>query len=95
MIVAVVAGTLSFLRLGRGEDPVITIRTTDCRRRVAGRDGRGELEQVTERLERTLQETRYLRTVRSYTTAGTMIFVDQQSAPPVIADVGNQCLRCW
>ena len=27
MIVAVVAGTLSFLRLGRSEDPAITIRT--------------------------------------------------------------------
>ena len=27
MIVAVVAGTLSFMRLGRGEDPAFTFRT--------------------------------------------------------------------
>ena len=48
------------------------------------------LKQVTERLERTLQETRHLDRVRSYTTAGqTTIFVDlKQSAPPAeIADV--------
>ena len=27
MLVAVVAGTLAFLRLGRGEDPAFTVRT--------------------------------------------------------------------
>ena len=46
--------------------------------------------QVTERLERTLQETDYLDRVRSYTTAGqTTIFVDlKQSTPPsAVADV--------
>ncbi|MCK7473303.1 MAG: efflux RND transporter permease subunit [Rhodopseudomonas palustris] len=42
------------------------------------------LEQVTERLERTLQETDHLDRVRSYTVAGqTTIFVDlKQSTPP-------------
>ena len=51
------------------------------------------LKQVTERLERTLQETRHLDRVRSYTTAGqTTIFVDlKQSTPPAdIADVWYQ-----
>ena len=93
MIVAVVAGTLSFLRLGRAEDPAITIRTMVVAAAWPGATVDETLKQVTERLERTLQETHYLRTVRSYTTAGqTTIFVDlEQSAPPAaIPDVWYQ-----
>ena len=58
MIVAVVAGTLSFLRLGRGEDPAITIRTMIVAAAWPGATVEETLKQVTERLERTLQETR-------------------------------------
>ena len=93
MIVAVAAGTLSFLRLGRGEDPAITIRTMIVAAGWPGATADETLKQVTERLERTLQETRHLDHVRSYTTAGqTTIFVDlKQSAPPAeIADVWYQ-----
>ena len=43
MIVAVVAGTLSFLRLGRGEDPVFTFRTMVVAAGLARRDGRGDV----------------------------------------------------
>jgi multidrug efflux pump subunit AcrB len=93
MIVAVVAGTLSFLKLGRSEDPAITIRTMVVGAAWPGATVEETLKQVTERLERTLQETKYLRTVRSYTTAGqTTIFVDlETSAPPAaIPDVWYQ-----
>ena len=93
MIVAVIAGVLSFLRLGRGEDPAITIRTMVVAAAWPGATVEETLKQVTERLERTLQETDHLRTVRSYTTAGqTTIFVDlEQSAPPAdIPDVWYQ-----
>ncbi len=93
MFVAVVAGTLSFMRLGRGEDPAITIRTMIVAAAWPGATVEETLKQVTERLERTLQETRHLDHVRSYTTAGmTTIFVDvKQSAPPAeIADVWYQ-----
>ena len=77
MIVAVVAGTLSFLRLGRGEDPVFTFRTMIVAAGWPGATVEETLLQVTERLERKLQETNHLDTVRSYTTAGqTTIFVD-------------------
>ncbi len=93
MILAVVAGTLSFLRLGRGEDPAITIRTMIVAAAWPGATVDETLKQVTERLERTLQETRHLDRVRSYTTAGqTTIFVDlKQDAPPAaIPDVWYQ-----
>ncbi|MGB5207001.1 MAG: efflux RND transporter permease subunit [Azonexus sp.] len=84
MIVAVVAGTLSFQRLGRGEDPAFTFRTMVVSAAWPGATVEETLDQVTERLERTIQETDYLNRVRSYTTAGqTTIFVDlKQSTPP-------------
>ena len=93
MIVAVVAGTLAFLRLGRGEDPAFTFRTMVVGAAWPGATVDETLLQVTERLERTLQETPHLDRVRSYTTAGqTTIFVDlKQSTPPAeVADVWYQ-----
>ena len=84
MIVAVVAGTFSFQRLGRGEDPAFTFRTMVVSAAWPGATVEETLNQVTERLERTIQEADYLDRVRSYTTAGqTTIFVDlKQSTPP-------------
>jgi multidrug efflux pump subunit AcrB len=84
MIVAVVAGSFSFQRLGRGEDPAFTFRTMVVSAAWPGATVEETLNQVTERLERTIQETDYLNRVRSYTTAGqTTIFVDlKQSTPP-------------
>ncbi len=84
MIVAVLAGILSFLKLGRGEDPAITTRTMVVAAGWAGATVDETMKQVTERLERTLQETDYLDRLRSYTIAGqTTIFVDlKQSTPP-------------
>jgi len=80
----VVAGTFSFQRLGRGEDPAFTFRTMVVSAAWPGATVEETLNQVTERLERTIQETDYLNRVRSYTTAGqTTIFVDlKQSTPP-------------
>ena len=84
MILAVVAGTSSFLRLGRGEDPAFTFRTMVVAAAWPGATVDETMQQVTERLERKLQETDYLNRVRSYTIAGqTTIFVDlKQSTPP-------------
>jgi len=84
MILAVVAGTLSFLRLGRGEDPAFTVRTMVVAAAWPGATAEETMKQVTERLERTLQETDFIDRVRSYTIAGqTTIFLDlKQSTPP-------------
>jgi multidrug efflux pump len=93
MILAVIAGTLSFTRLGRGEDPAFTFRSMVVGAAWPGATVEETLRQVTERLERTLQETDHLDRVRSYTTAGqTTIFVDlKQSTPPdAVADVWYQ-----
>ncbi|MBP8788073.1 MAG: efflux RND transporter permease subunit [Azonexus sp.] len=93
MIVAVVAGSISFMRLGRGEDPAFTFRTMVVGASWPGATVEETLNQVTERLERTLQETDHLDRVRSYTTAGqTTIFVDlKQSTPPkLVPDIWYQ-----
>jgi multidrug efflux pump subunit AcrB len=93
MIIALVAGTLSFLRLGRDEDPAFTIRTMVVAAGWPGATVQEMLPQVTERIERKLQETRHINTVRSYTTAGqTTIFVElEQSTPPAeVPDVWYQ-----
>jgi multidrug efflux pump len=77
MIAVVLAGALSFLRLGRAEDPVFTIRTMVVQAQWPGATLDETLLQVTERLERTLQEAPDLDVLRSYTTAGrAVIFVD-------------------
>lgn len=88
MIVAVLAGTYSFTQLGRGEDPAFTFRTMVVGAAWPGATVEETMLQVTERLERTLQETDFLDRVRSYTTAGqTTIFVDlEQSTPPSAVD---------
>jgi len=77
MIMIVVAGALSFLHLGRAEDPVFTIRTMVVQAQWPGATLDETLLQVTERLERTLQEVPNLDVLRSFTNAGrTVIFVD-------------------
>jgi multidrug efflux pump len=93
MIMAVIAGALSFTRLGRSEDPAFTTRTMVVAAAWPGATVEETLLQVTERLERTLQETRHLDTVRSYTTPGqTTIFVelDDATPPDQVADVWYQ-----
>src|SRR5215470_3907818 len=77
MIVATIAGLGSFLRLGRNEDPPFTLRTMVVQAAWPGASLDETLKQLTERLERKLQETQDLDFLRSYTSAGvTTIFVN-------------------
>jgi multidrug efflux pump subunit AcrB len=77
MIIAVVAGVVSYFRLGRSEDPTFIIKTMVVQAAWPGATIEDTLKQVTERLERRLQETPHLDFLRSYTKAGiTTIFVN-------------------
>ncbi|MEZ0304138.1 MAG: efflux RND transporter permease subunit [Hyphomicrobiaceae bacterium] len=77
MIVAVGAGLASYYRLGRSEDPTFIIKTMVVQAAWPGATIEDTLKQVTERIERKLQETPKLDFLRSYTTAGkTTIFVN-------------------
>ena len=77
MIVAVVSGIIAFIGLGRNEDPSFVIKTMVVQAAWPGATVEDTLKQVTERLERKLQETPKLDFLRSFTRAGvTTIFVN-------------------
>src|SRR5262245_38247404 len=77
MIIAVAAGVLSYFRLGRDEDPSFIIKTMVVKAVWPGATTEETLNQITERLERTLEETPHLDFLRSFTTPGaTTIFVN-------------------
>ena len=81
MIVGLVGGIASFVGLGRAEDPVFTIRTMLVSAAWPGATVEETLDQVTERIERKLQEVPGLDRLRSFTRPGrTVIFVDLEGA---------------
>jgi multidrug efflux pump subunit AcrB len=83
MIAIVLAGALSYLRLGRNEDPVFTIKTMVVQASWPGASIDDTLLQITDRIEKKLQETPYLDYIRSYTVAGqTTVFVHLKDSVP-------------
>jgi len=66
MIVAIVAGIFSYFRLGRSEDPSFIIKTMVVQAAWPGATIEDTLKQVTERLERKLQEVPKLDHLRSF-----------------------------
>jgi multidrug efflux pump len=77
MLAVTLGGIASYFRLGRAEDPPFTFRTMVVQAAWPGATMDDTLAQVTERIERKLQETRGLDFLRSYTKPGlTTIFVN-------------------
>ncbi len=84
------AGFYSYLKLGQAEDPDFTFKLMVVRAVWPGASPAEMEEQVTERLEKKLQETPYLDNLRSYTKPGeTTIFVTlkDSTAPGAVAGV--------
>src|SRR5271166_3238880 len=93
MLVIVAAGVGSYLRLGRNEDPDFTVKTMVVAVGWPGATMTDTLQQITDRLERKLQETPSLDYLKSYTTPGqTTIFVNlKDSTPPArVPDIWYQ-----
>jgi multidrug efflux pump subunit AcrB len=83
MLASVVLGVLSYLQLGRDEDPAFAIRTMLVRAAWPGATIDDTLDQVTERLEQTLRETPHLDYLRSFTSPGvSTIYVNLQGSTP-------------
>ncbi|MGZ9035229.1 MAG: efflux RND transporter permease subunit, partial [Rhodospirillales bacterium] len=83
MLVLLVAGVASYLRLGRSVVAEFTIKTLVAPATWPGATVGDTLQQVTDRLERTLQETPDLDYLKSYTSAGqTTIFVYLKDSTP-------------
>jgi multidrug efflux pump subunit AcrB len=93
MLIIAVAGVLSYLRLGRSEDPDFTIKTMVVQAQWPGATVGDTLEQITDRIESKLQETPSLDYLKSYTSAGqATIFVNlKDSTPPAeVPDIWYQ-----
>ncbi|RUX30711.1 efflux RND transporter permease subunit, partial [Mesorhizobium sp. M2A.F.Ca.ET.042.01.1.1] len=77
MLVFVVAGIFSYLNLGREEDPAFTIKTMIIQANWPGASVKETVQQVTDRIEKKLEELDSLDYTKSVTTAGqTVIFVN-------------------
>ncbi|WP_028747540.1 efflux RND transporter permease subunit [Rhizobium mesoamericanum] len=77
MIMFAAAGAFAYLALGREEDPSFTIKTMVIQAQWPGASAAEVTQQVTDRIEKKLQELDNLEHTRSITTAGqTIVFVD-------------------
>ena len=77
MIAFMVAGLFSYLKLGREEDPNFTIKTMVIQAQWPGASAEEIARQVTDRIEKKLEELELLDYTRSLTVAGqTTIFVN-------------------
>ncbi|MBB4569253.1 efflux RND transporter permease subunit [Rhizobium leucaenae] len=77
MIVFILAGVFSYMGLGREEDPSFTIKTMVIQAQWPGASAEEVTKQVTDRIEKKLEELESLDYTRSVTTAGqTTIFVE-------------------
>ena len=77
MIASSIAGVMSYINLGREEDPAFTIKTMIVKAGWPGASAEEVTRQVTDRIERKLEELEALDYTRSITTPGeTTIFVN-------------------
>ncbi len=70
MLVLMLIGFASYFQLGQDEDPPFTFRAMVVRTYWPGATAQQVAEQVTDKLERTLQEVPYAETIRSYSKPG-------------------------
>jgi multidrug efflux pump len=76
MIVLMVAGVLSYLKLGRAEDPDFTFKVMVVRTLWPGATAREVEQELTERIEKKLSETPWVDVVRSASKPGeSLVFV--------------------
>ncbi len=89
MVVLMLLGFAAYFQLGQDEDPPFTFRAMVVRTYWPGATAQQVAEQVTDKLERTLQEVPYADKIRSYSKPGEsqIIFQVKDSSPP--ADVAN------
>jgi multidrug efflux pump subunit AcrB len=84
MLVLLVIGVSSYFQLGQDEDPPFTFRAMVVRAYWPGATASQMAEQVTDKIERTLQEVPYADKIRSYSKPGETLIIFQlkDSSPP-------------
>jgi len=84
MVVLLLGGILSYGKLGQDEDPPFTFRAMVVRAIWPGATALQMADQVTDKLEKKLQETPYIDKIRSYSKPGETLIILQlrESTPP-------------
>ncbi|MFN4264399.1 MAG: efflux RND transporter permease subunit [Aquabacterium sp.] len=84
MVVLMLLGVAAYFQLGQDEDPPFAFRAMVVRAYWPGASAAEVAEQVTDKIERTLQEVPYADKIRSYTKPGESltIFQVRDSSPP-------------
>jgi multidrug efflux pump len=84
MVVMLVLGFAAYFQLGQDEDPPFTFRAMVVQAHWPGASAQQVADQVTDKIERTLQEVPYADVIRSYTKPGESLTILQirDSAPP-------------
>ncbi|MGD9786102.1 MAG: efflux RND transporter permease subunit [Hyphomicrobiaceae bacterium] len=83
MLISALAGVYAYEKLGREEDPPFTIKTMVVRTLWPGATTTDTLEQVTDRVEKKLEELPFLDFVRSYTKPGdSLVYVNLKDSTP-------------
>ena len=84
MVVLLLGGVLSYSRLGQDEDPPFTFRAMVVRAYWPGATSLQMADQVTDKLEKKLQETPYIDRISSYSKPGETLIILQlrESTPP-------------
>ncbi|MBS0608121.1 MAG: efflux RND transporter permease subunit, partial [Proteobacteria bacterium] len=93
MVVLMLLGIAAYFQLGQDEDPPFTFRAMVVRTNWPGATAQQVAEQVTDKLERTLQEVPYADKIRSYSKPGEsqIIFeIKDSSRPAEVANVWYQ-----
>jgi len=89
MLVLMLLGVFAFFNLGQDEDPPFTFRVMVVRAYWPGATAQQVAEQVTDKLERTLQEVPYADKIRSYSKPGEAQIIFQIKDYAKSADVAN------
>ncbi|MHC0054714.1 efflux RND transporter permease subunit [Actibacterium sp. D379-3] len=83
MILSLIAGAVTYLNLGREEDPNFSIKTMIISAALPGADINETLNQVTDRIEKKLEELDEIDATRSVTMPGeTVVYVDLLPTTP-------------
>ena len=84
MVALMVLGIAAYFQLGQDEDPPFTFRAMAMRTYWPGASAQQVAEQVTDKLERTLQEVPYADKIRSFSKPGESLIIFQlkDSSPP-------------
>ena len=84
MVVLLLLGIAAYFQLGQDEDPPFTFRAMVVRTYWPGATAQQVADQVTDKIERTLQEVPYADKIRSYSKPGEsqIIFQLKDSSPP-------------